>query len=621
MPATSGSPTQIATSVSTPEDLSGTPDNGFKEGDLAYVSSLWPNASFRLRRNAPPLGADNVSAIKTFSGNGYWEVFAQGSAIVTLANIATLEALDDSAMGEGSIVYVASVRSYWQKFTREAVTIDGITSVPTKSSDGAWIRLAVPSQTWAATTSWYISPTSGNDENAGNVAGAPLKTAAELSRRLRFLNRATSYTIQIEDDVPSKDSLFLKADLLCSGARPALYIKGKRNIVGNGTLSAGNTSDPQANIVTYPAGRQASITDNAGRVWAKGQVVYFTSGNANGGCCFVTRDLTGGVARVGQPFLTTTADNAMTSVLSSANSPTNGTTYDIVEYTKWNASIYINADATIYISRLDFNEGTASFDATAFSMRFRECTFSKGFSVWNTGQVVGNLQTTGCCIGTGISGFRTTLSGVSPLQYFQNTVFIYNRLAPTSKNVFFDGCTFQGDSDYTISPPFVGSLGSLDVGYNLTQPTLPTFVGLRNVNAFWDWGVGIGGGAITVMYGAKVAMLNNLSGPENFLMGSGGNIGVQAISGGEFTYPPAINATYVPRLIGNTMDLLIDNLDGAADGNAKSPIPALVPNAVVPNTLTLRLANGAGWAKWEASFTRRLLSHWTRSAITAWPYG
>jgi len=608
MPATSGSPTQNATSVSTPEELAGTPDSAFESGDLAYVASLWPNASFRLRREPSPLPPDNVSAIKTFSGNGYWEVFAQGSAIASLPNIAALEALDDSALGEGAVAYVATVRSYWQKSTGSSVPVDGITCVATKSGDGVWLRLDIPSQTWASTITWYVDSTTGDDENSGDSSATPLKTVAEFGRRLRFMKRATSYTLNT-GDIPTTDSLFMKVELLGTGTRPLFYVKGKKNVVASGTLSAGNTSDPQADIGTYPAGRQASITDNAGRVWVMGQVVYFTSGNAKNGCAFVTRNLGAGVARVGQPFLTTGADNAFTTVLSSANSPTNGTTYDIVEYAKWNAPVYINADIFIYFSLYDFNESTASFDAVVRNLRFRESVFSRNFSVWNAGQLVENIQTTGCCIGTGLTSASTSLTGMSFLQLFQNTVFIYNRLAPTSKNVFFDGCTFQGDS---------GSLGSLDVGYSGTQPSPPTLVGLRNVNAFWDWGAGIGGGAITVMNGARLAVLNNLSGSQNFIMGSGGNIGVLAIAGGEFIYPPTTNASYVPRLIGTTMDLLVDSLDGAADGSANSPIPALVPNAVVPNTLTLRLANGAGWAKWESSFKRRLLSHWTRSAITSW---
>lgn len=74
MPAVSGSPTQIATSVVTALDLAGTPDDAFKAGDIANVSSLYPNSEFVLRRT-PLVGApNNVTTIATFSGNGYWEL-------------------------------------------------------------------------------------------------------------------------------------------------------------------------------------------------------------------------------------------------------------------------------------------------------------------------------------------------------------------------------------------------------------------------------------------------------------------------------------------------------------------------------------------------------------------
>lgn len=77
MTAVSGSPTQIAASVATPQDLAGLPDDAFKAGDLAYVASLAPNGTFRLVRTALVGDADNITTIDTRSGNGYWDLFAQ----------------------------------------------------------------------------------------------------------------------------------------------------------------------------------------------------------------------------------------------------------------------------------------------------------------------------------------------------------------------------------------------------------------------------------------------------------------------------------------------------------------------------------------------------------------
>jgi hypothetical protein len=74
MPAVSGSPTQIQTSALNAAALAGTPDDQFKEGDVAFVASLYPNAEFILRRSPLLTAPNNVTTIATYSGNGYWEL-------------------------------------------------------------------------------------------------------------------------------------------------------------------------------------------------------------------------------------------------------------------------------------------------------------------------------------------------------------------------------------------------------------------------------------------------------------------------------------------------------------------------------------------------------------------
>ncbi len=81
MPAVSGSPTQVSTSVLTAAQLATTPDDAFEEGDLACVSSLWPNSMFRLRRTPFPGTPDNVHSISS-SSYGYWELLNLSNMIV-----------------------------------------------------------------------------------------------------------------------------------------------------------------------------------------------------------------------------------------------------------------------------------------------------------------------------------------------------------------------------------------------------------------------------------------------------------------------------------------------------------------------------------------------------------
>ncbi len=82
MTAVSGSPTQLSTSVTNANELAGTPDDGFEEGDLAAVTSLWPNSTFRLRRTVPVFTPDNVSTIATKTGNGYWELAGISNQVI-----------------------------------------------------------------------------------------------------------------------------------------------------------------------------------------------------------------------------------------------------------------------------------------------------------------------------------------------------------------------------------------------------------------------------------------------------------------------------------------------------------------------------------------------------------
>lgn len=188
MSATSGSPTQIRTSAATAADLAGTPDDQFADGDLACVTALWPNSTFRLRRTAPGAAPapDNTSIIATFSDNGYWEVFGAGSGVLVFPTIAALEDFNDIALPDGATVYVQSVRSYWHKRAQaNPGTADGITNVQsTTHSTTTWYRDEVASPSWLNTATWYINETTGNDENTGASTLSPIKTHEEFMRRI-----------------------------------------------------------------------------------------------------------------------------------------------------------------------------------------------------------------------------------------------------------------------------------------------------------------------------------------------------------------------------------------------------------------------------------------------------
>lgn len=209
MTTTSGSTTQNATSVATPAELSGLPDDGFVEGDLAYVQSLWPLASFRLRRGTPPSPPDNVSIIDTLSGSGYWEVFGASPVSSTPAfdTVADLGAYLEG-LPNGATAYVRSIRSYFNKVFGPAVATDGITTVANAAGDATWYRSEVRSPSWQRQAVWYIDPTGGDDEGAGTAIG-PLQTFAEFARRLQNVSLYTTVNV-VDDTTESFQGLFIR---------------------------------------------------------------------------------------------------------------------------------------------------------------------------------------------------------------------------------------------------------------------------------------------------------------------------------------------------------------------------------------------------------------------------
>lgn len=230
MPAVSGSTTQVKTSATTAADLAGTLDDAFLEGDLACVTDLWPNSTFRLRRTALGSAPDNVSTIATFSGYGYWEVFGAGSGgMLSFATIGLLAAYNDLALDDGALVYVESVRSYWTKIVEaDPGTANGITIVRNLDNTATWYRDPVASLSWQSTVYWEIAPApTGNDENTGG-AGDPLATFAEFARRLPVLNSDVSvvFTEDTTEDIVGDFAATSLYTLTISGLPTNLLVGG-----------------------------------------------------------------------------------------------------------------------------------------------------------------------------------------------------------------------------------------------------------------------------------------------------------------------------------------------------------------------------------------------------------
>ena len=103
-----------------------------------------------------------------------------GEAQFNLASMGT------GKLPNGALVFVQSVKAFFQLDKASTATPDGITVVAAALGTGNWHRK--PSEflgdsPWLQQTSWFINAATGDDENAGSAL-APLASFAELVRRL-----------------------------------------------------------------------------------------------------------------------------------------------------------------------------------------------------------------------------------------------------------------------------------------------------------------------------------------------------------------------------------------------------------------------------------------------------
>lgn len=140
------------------------------DGDLVYVKDV--DQYWRLSLSST---ATTTGVILPCAMGGRWLLCTMTNQALSVASLTALAALDTSTFFEGTIVYVATLRSY---FSLEVATLtpDGITILAATGSSKYWVRDPVASISWSKNNVWYIDATSGSDENTGFSLVAPLKT-------------------------------------------------------------------------------------------------------------------------------------------------------------------------------------------------------------------------------------------------------------------------------------------------------------------------------------------------------------------------------------------------------------------------------------------------------------
>ncbi len=122
------------------------------------------------------------------------------------ATIAALGAFANAGLSTGQPAFTDDVKDYWSYAPGSNLPIDGITVIAAASgATNRWTRQGIPHQFWQLQATWFIS-SNGNDTASGDVIGSPIRTWAELSRRVTSTPMVRQDTLITVDVNPPTDA-------------------------------------------------------------------------------------------------------------------------------------------------------------------------------------------------------------------------------------------------------------------------------------------------------------------------------------------------------------------------------------------------------------------------------
>lgn len=433
MPATSGSPTQIATSQPTKVALSNTPSDQFQGGDLAFVQEEFVAGRCALYALVPTSGpaVNGVTVLAVYqNANARWVALSlvAPSGTLVVPNIAALQALDSAGYPSGQLVNVQTLRSagYFVLDKDSTATPDNITVVDALNATGNWLRQENEALSWTYQTTWYVDPAAGNDEGTGATPATALKTVAELARRLTCVFQNSTYTVNVLGTVPNTDS-FVDRRKIVTGATTAtnngsaIIFVGQRTSLGTITSAAG-TKQTAPN--TAAATAQAELVRAAG-AWVNGDVGALAVDAGGNTAWILSAKDAAATARV-TDWISSTGAYATPGV---------GDTVTLYSVTSWKATVICGGQA---------GQGTsAAFNAGIFFQNFAFDDYSNTTLGGVTMSANTSMQLLTCKIsdggGPGTSPrFFVNSSGSAGIAYFTG-VFVYHGDGANSYATFTSG--------------------------------------------------------------------------------------------------------------------------------------------------------------------------------------
>ncbi len=168
--------------------------------------------------------------------------------VVSVASLAELKTVHDTAFGDGGWVYVTTLHSWFMLAKSSSEPFAPFVILATRSGVGRWMRIDIPSPVNALQATWHINFSTGSDEATGATAGTALKTAKELFRRIGTKVTVSERSIDINIDFPilevNGDSFDCSLVALADGK---IRVNGKVTILLTGTLSSVVEQNPVVN--------------------------------------------------------------------------------------------------------------------------------------------------------------------------------------------------------------------------------------------------------------------------------------------------------------------------------------------------------------------------------------
>ena len=282
MPATSGSPTQIATSQPTKAALSNTPADQFQSGDLGYVQEelvAGRCALFSLvQTGGPAVDGLRVLAVYQQPAARWVSLSLSATGFISVANVAALLTIPTSTLPLGATVWVESYRT-WVRLdsTTNAGALVADKVFASDSANFRWVRTVTPLGAWDNTyaTEVYVNETTGNNEAAGTSPATALRTVEEVGMRIPYLDH--DLTIRVASNL-SGVTLNMTPR---TRARITLSMRDGATVFASGTAAVVANPNPAGNTTGT-----ITATGIAAWVTSVGKIIEADGGTGIGGLCY-----------------------------------------------------------------------------------------------------------------------------------------------------------------------------------------------------------------------------------------------------------------------------------------------------------------------------------------------